>query len=59
MPRCQHHGLRGESRAGAEQSFQLAACLQFVHAAERGNHLLANLITLAPALDDLQVGAPA
>jgi DNA polymerase-1 len=57
--RGQHHGLRGEPRAGAEQSFQLAACLQFVHAAERGNHLLANLITLAPALDDLQVGAPA
>jgi hypothetical protein len=36
----------------------LAARLQFLVTAERGDHLLANLVAVTPALDDLQIGAP-
>jgi hypothetical protein len=37
----------------------VTACLEFVHTTERGNNLFANLVALAPGLDDLQVGTPA
>jgi hypothetical protein len=56
--RAQHHGLGRKARARAHQPFQLAARLQLVETAERGDHLLAHLVAVAAALDDLQIGAP-
>jgi hypothetical protein len=56
--RAQHHGLGRKARARAHQPFQLAARLQLVETAERGDHLLAYLVAVAAALDDLQIGAP-
>ena len=56
--RVQHHGLGGEARTRAHQSFQLAARLQILKTPERGDHLLTHLIAVAAALDDLQIGAP-
>jgi hypothetical protein len=37
----------------------LPARPQFVDAAERGDHLLTNLVAFAPAFDDLQIDTPA
>jgi hypothetical protein len=56
--RAQHHGLGRKARTRAHQPFQLTARLQLVEAPERGDHLLAHLIAVAAALDDLQIGAP-
>jgi hypothetical protein len=42
-----------------QQPFQLAALAQFLVAAERGDHLLTDLRAVAPALDDLEIGASA
>jgi hypothetical protein len=53
-----HHRLGGKPRARSQQPLQLAARLQFLVTAERGDHLLANLVAVTPALDDLQIGAP-
>ena len=55
---AEHHGLGRKARTRTQQPFQLPTRLQILVAAERGNHLLANLITFAPALDDLEIGAP-
>ena len=57
--RPQHHRLLGKPRARAQQPFQLAAGAQILVTPECRDHLLANLIAFAPALDDLQIGAPA
>ena len=59
LERMKHHRLGGKARARSQQPLQLAAGLQLVVTSERGDHLLANLVALTPALDDLQVGAPA
>jgi hypothetical protein len=56
--RAQHHGLGCEPRTRAQQPLQLAARLQILETSERGDHLLAHLIALAAALDDLQIGTP-
>src|SRR5262249_2267721 len=56
--RAQHHGLGRKARARAHQPFQLAASLQRLETPERGDHLLAHLLAVAAALDDLQIGAP-
>ena len=56
--RAQHHGLGRKARPRANQPFQLAARLQLVEPPERGDHLLAHLVAVAAALDDLQIGAP-
>src|SRR4029450_11775966 len=53
-----HHRLGGKPCARSQQPLQLAARLQFLVTAERGDHLLANLVAVTPALDDLQIGAP-
>ena len=53
----QEHGLLGESRARAQQAFELAGGDEFVEPAERGDDLLAHFAAGAVALDDLQVGA--
>ena len=55
--RAQHHGLGRKSRARAQQPLELAARLQFLETPERRDHLLADLIAVAAALDDLQIGA--
>src|SRR5690349_19454944 len=55
--RTQHHRLFGKSCAGSQQPFELTAGLQVLVPAERGDHLLANLVTVTSTLDDLQVGA--
>ena len=55
--RAQHHGLGRKARTRAHQPFQLTARLQLVEAPERGDHLLAHLVAVAAALDDLQIGA--
>jgi hypothetical protein len=57
--RVQHHGLGGKARTRAHQPLQLAARLQLVETPKCGDHLLAHLVALAAALDDLQIGAPA
>ena len=59
IERTQHHRLFGKSRTGSQQPLQLAAGLEILVASQRGDHLLANLVALASALDDLQIGAPA
>jgi hypothetical protein len=41
-----------------DTTLQLAARLQILETSERGDHLLAHLIALAAALDDLQIGTP-
>jgi hypothetical protein len=46
-----------KSAPRAQQPLQLPALLQFVDPPERGDHLLAHHRALAPALDDLQIGA--
>jgi hypothetical protein len=47
-----------KSRTRAHQPLQLAARLQLVETPERGDHLLARLVAVAAALNDLQIGAP-
>ena len=51
--------LGGEARARAQQPLQLPALAQILDAAERGDDLLAHCRALAPAFDDLQIGAAA
>src|ERR1700723_1148021 len=51
--------LVGEARPRPQQPLQLPALAQLVEAAERGDYLLAHRRPVAPALDDLQVGAAA
>ena len=46
-------------RSRAQQALQLPAFLQFVDPPEGRDHLLAHRRALAPALDDLQIGAAA
>jgi hypothetical protein len=53
----QHHRLGGEPRARAQQPLKLTARLQLVITPERRDHLLANLVAVAAALHDLQIGA--
>ena len=57
VERIEHDRLLGEPRPRAQQAFQLPACLQLVDPPERRDHLLADRRALAPALDDLQIGA--
>ena len=58
MDGVHHHRLGGKPRARAQQLFQLTALAQIVVAAQRGDHLLTDLRAVAPALDDLRIGAP-
>ena len=51
--------LVGEARARSQQPIQLPALAQLVEATDRGDHLLAHRSAIAPALDDLQIGAAA
>src|SRR5262249_37977846 len=55
---AEHHGLGRKVRTCAHQPFQLAARLQLIETPERGDHLLAHLVAVAAALNDLQIGAP-
>ena len=59
VERVEHDRLVGEARARAQQPLQLPALLQILDPAERGDHLLAHRRALAPALDDLEIGAAA
>src|SRR5271165_6478058 len=59
VERVEHDRLLGEPRPRAQQALQLPARLQLVDPPERGDHLLADRGALAPALDDLQIGATA
>ena len=56
--RAQDHGLRRKARARTQQPLQLAAGLQLLETSQRRDHLLAHLVAIAAALDDLQIGAP-
>ena len=56
--RAEHHGLGRKPRARTQQPFQLTTGLQVLVASQRRDHLLTNLVALAAALDDLQIGAP-
>ena len=55
--RAQHHGFGRKARTRTHQPLQLAARLQLLETPERGDHLLAHLVAVAVALDDLQIGA--
>jgi hypothetical protein len=57
VERIEHDGLLGEARARAQEPLQLPALLQILDPPERRDHLLAHRSALAPALDDLQIGA--
>src|SRR5271166_2622371 len=57
VERVEYDRLVGEARARAQQALQLPALPQLVDPPERGDHLLADRAALAPALDDLQIGA--
>src|SRR5271165_6597323 len=57
VERIEHDRLVGETRPRAQQPLQLPALLQILDPPERGDHLLAHRGALAPALDDLQIGA--
>ena len=59
VERIEHNGLLGEARPRAQQPLQLPALLQILDPPERRDHLLAHRAALAPALDDLQIGAAA
>jgi len=54
----EHQRLAGEARARSQQPLQLPAFLQLLVPSKRNDHLLAHLIAVAAALDDLQIGAP-
>ena len=59
VERIEHDRLLGKARPRAQQALQLPARLQLVDPPERRDHLLADRRALAPALDDLQIGATA
>ena len=59
VERVEHDRLVGEARPRAQKPLQLPALLQILDPPERGDNLLAHRRALAPALDDLQVGAAA
>jgi len=59
VERVEHDRLVGKPRARAQQSLQLPALVEILDPPERGDHLLADRRALAPALDDLQIGAAA
>ena len=59
VERIEHDRLVGEARPRAQQPLQLPALLQILDPPERRDHLLAHRGALAPALDDLQIGAAA
>ena len=59
VERIEHDRLLGETRPRAQKPLQLPALLQILDPPERGDHLLAHRGALAPALDDLQIGATA
>ena len=51
--------LIGGAGIGGQQDLQAAGSCQFVHAAERGDHMLTDLSARAHILDDLEIGAAA
>ena len=53
----EHHRLGREPRARSQQPLELAAGLKLLVTSKGGDHLLANLVAIASALDDLQIGA--
>src|SRR5215472_12559080 len=53
----EHHRLTDETGTRAQQSIELPAGLEFVQPSQRGNHPLADLLTGAMALHDLQIDA--
>jgi hypothetical protein len=55
--RAQHHGFGRKARTRTHQPLQLAARLQLLKTPKRGDHLLAHLVAVAAALNDLQIGA--
>ena len=55
--RAQHHRLGRKARTRAQQPLQLAARPQLVETPEGRDHLLTDLVAVAAALDDLQIGA--
>ena len=59
VERVEHDCLVGEARPRAQEPLQLPALLQVLDPSERRDHLLAHRRALAPALDDLQIGAAA
>src|SRR5271165_2872583 len=59
VERVEHDRLVGEPHARAQQPLKLAALVQFVEPSECGDHPPADRCALAPALDDLQIGAAA
>ena len=59
VERVEHDRLVGKARPGAQEPLQLPARLQILDPPERGDHLLAHRGALAPAFDDLQIGAAA
>src|SRR5208283_5124056 len=59
VERVEHDCSAGEARPRAQKPLQLPALLQILDPSERRDHLLAHRGALAPALDDLQIGATA
>jgi hypothetical protein len=59
VERIEHDRLLGETCPRTQQPLQLPALLQILDPPERRDHLLAHRGALAPALDDLQIGATA
>src|SRR5574337_553130 len=59
VERVEHDRLLRKARPRAQQPLQLSARLQVLDPPERGDHLLADRRAIAPALDDLQIGAAA
>ena len=57
--RFQHQRLRRKAGPRAQQPLQLTARRQFVEPAQGGDHLLAHLVAVPSALDDLQINPPA
>ena len=59
VKRIKHDRLLGKAGSRAQEPLQLPALLEILDAPERRDHLLAYRRALAPALDDLQIGAAA
>ena len=59
VERIEHDRLVREARSRAQKPLQLPALLRILDPPERRDHLLAHRGPLAPALDDLQIGAAA
>ena len=59
VERVEHDRLVGEARPRAQKPLQLPALPQLLDPPEGRDHLLAHRRALAPALDDLQIGAAA